>query len=131
MMRFTGDLWAGAVVAALLGLALPVLSATAAEKPNILFVLTDDEGWATLSCYGNKHVSTPHLDALARDGLKLTCTYATPQCTPTRATLLTGQHTARHRMWHVIPWYGTPGHASPNRLFRRACRAMRSRCQKG
>jgi arylsulfatase A-like enzyme len=75
-------------------------------KPNVLFILTDDQGWPTLSCYGNKLVRTPHLDALAREGVSFTAGYVMPQCTPTRAALLTGQHTARTRMWHVIPAYG-------------------------
>lgn len=88
-------------------LALP-LPAKAAPPPNILFILTDDQGWATLSCYGNKLVPTPHLDALARDGMRFTEAYVMPQCTPTRAALLSGQHTARTGMWHVLPWYGTP-----------------------
>ncbi|MHB8899187.1 MAG: sulfatase [Thermoguttaceae bacterium] len=79
-----------------------------AEKPNILFILTDDQGWPTLGCYGNKLVPTPHLDNLASEGLRLTAAYVMPQCTPTRAALLTGQHTARIRMWHVIPGYGYP-----------------------
>jgi arylsulfatase A-like enzyme len=88
-------------------LALP-LPAKAATLPNILFILTDDQGWATLSCYGNKLVPTPHLDALARDGMRFTDAYVMPQCTPTRAALFSGQHTARNGMWHVIPWYGYP-----------------------
>jgi len=79
-----------------------------AAKPNILFVLTDDQGWATLGCYGNKLVPTPHLDQLAREGMRFTDAYVMPQCTPTRAALLTGQHTARNGMWHVIGWYGYP-----------------------
>lgn len=82
--------------------------AGAAEKPNILFVLTDDQGWTSLGCYGNEHVATPHLDRLAADGIRFTDAYVTSQCTPTRASLLTGQHTARNGMWHVIPWYGSP-----------------------
>ncbi len=78
------------------------------SRPNILFILTDDQGWSTLGCYGSKKVPTPHLDTLARDGVRFTDAYVTPQCTPTRAALLTGQHTARNGMWHVIPWYGSP-----------------------
>jgi arylsulfatase A len=78
------------------------------RPPNILLVLTDDQGWPTLGCYGSKQVPTPHLDRLASDGVRFTSAYVTPQCTPTRAALLTGQHPARSRMWHVIPWYGTP-----------------------
>ncbi len=90
-------------------LASAVHAATnAPAKPNVLFILTDDQGWPTLSCYGNKLVNTPHLDALGREGMRFTAGYVMPQCTPTRAALLTGQHTARTRMWHVIPAYGYP-----------------------
>ncbi|QGJ72009.1 Arylsulphatase [Planctomycetales bacterium 10988] len=85
----------------------PPLSAEE-SKPNILFILTDDQGWTTLSCYGNPLMKTPHLDQLAAEGMRFTDAYAIPQCTPTRATLLTGTHTATNGMWHVIPWYGWP-----------------------
>lgn len=51
---------------------LPLVSLAAGRKPNILFILTDDQGWPTLSCYGNQHVATPHLDTLARDGVRFT-----------------------------------------------------------
>ena len=79
------------------------------EKPNILFILTDDQGWPTLGCYGADRVETPNLDRLAAGGVRFTDAYVMPQCTPTRAALLTGQHTARTRMWHVIGrWYGYP-----------------------
>lgn len=78
------------------------------RRPNLLFILTDDQGWPTLSCYGGRQVPTPNLDRLAAEGVRFTSAYVMPQCTPTRAALLTGQHTARNGMWHVIPWYGTP-----------------------
>ena len=77
-------------------------------RPNILFILIDDMAARALSCYGNPHMKTPNIDSLARDGMKITQAYVTPQCTPTRATILTGQYTARNRMWHVIPKYGYP-----------------------
>ena len=93
-----------APVLALAGVAL----AAAARPPNILLILTDDQGWTTLGCYGNRLVPTPHLDRLAGEGLRFTDAYVAPQCTPTRAMLLTGQHTARNRLWHVLPWYGFP-----------------------
>ena len=80
----------------------------APPRPNILFILTDDQGWPTLGCYGGKRVPTPNLDRLAAEGARFTGAYVMPQCTPTRAALLTGQHTARNGMWHVIPGYGTP-----------------------
>lgn len=90
---------------------LVTLSSTAfsaRKQPNILLILTDDQGWATLGCYGGKIVPTPHLDRLAAEGARFTDGYVTSQCSPTRATLLTGQYTARNRLWHVLPWYGYP-----------------------
>lgn len=87
---------------------LAMLTAAGAKQPNVLFILTDDQGWPTLGCYGNRLVPTPNLDRLAREGMRFTDAYVMPQCTPTRAALLTGQHTARNRMWHVIGWYGYP-----------------------
>ncbi len=84
------------------------MSAIAADRPNILFILTDDHGWPTLGCYGSDKVPTPHLDQLASEGVRFTDAYVMPQCTPTRAALLSGQHTARNGMWHVIGWYGSP-----------------------
>jgi uncharacterized sulfatase len=95
--------WAVAVgVSLLVSLADASLNAADPRRPNILFILTDDQGWPTLGCYGNKRVPTPQLDALAKDGMRFTAAYAMPQCTPTRAALLTGQHTARNKLWHVI-----------------------------
>jgi arylsulfatase A len=82
--------------------------ALSAERPNILFILTDDQGWPTLESYGGKIVPTPNLDKLASEGARLSDFYVTSQCSPTRATFMTGQYTARHRLWHVLPWYGYP-----------------------
>lgn len=82
--------------------------AVGAERPNILFILTDDQGRQTLGCYGGDKVATPHIDSLARDGMLFTDAYVNPQCTPTRASFITGQHTFRNGMWHVIGWYGYP-----------------------
>lgn len=67
-----------------------------AKQPNIIFVLADDLGWAELGCYGNKFNETPHLDALAKRGLRFTHAYASaPVCSPYRAAFLTGQYPAR------------------------------------
>ncbi len=82
--------------------------AGAAAKPNVLLILMDDMAARSLSCYGNPYLRTPHLDRLAAEGMRFTQAYVTPQCTPTRATLMTGQYTARNRMWHVIPPYYAP-----------------------
>lgn len=93
-------------------------SASADSPPNILFILTDDQACASLGCYGGTEVNTPNIDRLAAVGMRFTDAYVTPQCTPTRASLLTGQHTARNGMWHVIPWYGAPYAAVEEPVFR-------------
>lgn len=78
------------------------------DKPNILFILIDDMAYSAIQCYGNELVPTPNVDALADKGMRFNQGYVTPQCTPTRASLLTGQYTARNKMWHVVPQYGFP-----------------------
>ncbi|MEM1294798.1 MAG: sulfatase-like hydrolase/transferase [Verrucomicrobiota bacterium] len=85
-------------VALLLATSLFCYNTTFADehKPNIIFVLADDLGWAELGCYGNTFHETPHLDNLAEEGLRFTQAYAAaPVCSPYRAALLTGQTPAR------------------------------------
>jgi len=66
------------------------------DKPNIIFILNDDLGWAELGCYGNKFNETPNLDKLASGGMRFTEAYAAaPVCSPYRAALMTGQYPAR------------------------------------
>jgi len=74
-----------------------LISGKASEnKPNIIFVLADDLGWAELGCYGNRFNETPNLDKLASEGMKFTDAYAAaPVCSPYRAALMTGQYPAR------------------------------------
>ena len=75
---------------------IPFIFSLYAEKPNIIFVLADDLGWAELGCYGNTFNETPNLDKLAKQGVRFTHAYAAaPVCSPYRAALLTGQHPAR------------------------------------
>jgi arylsulfatase A-like enzyme len=76
-------------------LSSPVLSQTQA-RPNLLFILADDMGWADLSCYGRPDYKTPNLDRLAAEGIRFTNAYsAAPVCTPTRVGFLTGRYPAR------------------------------------
>jgi len=74
-----------------LGAGLGATTVAAADRPNILLILKDDMASYALGCYGNAQVRTPQLDWLAATGSRFTNAYATPQCTPTRATLLSGQ----------------------------------------
>lgn len=71
--------------------------ANAAKKPNIVFFLVDDLGWADLSCDGSAFHESPRIDALAQEGMKFTQSY-TPSgvCSPTRSSIITGQNPARH-----------------------------------
>lgn len=65
-------------------------------RPNIVFILTDDLGWADLGCYGSSFYETPVLDRLAAEGMRFTDAYAAaPVCSPTRASILTGKYPAR------------------------------------
>jgi N-acetylgalactosamine-6-sulfatase len=81
-----------------LTLTLIVLTATlmqAAERPNILFLLTDDLGWGDLGCYGNQRIKTPSLDRLAKEGIIFTQYYQGGSvCSPSRSTLTTGRFPA-------------------------------------
>src|SRR6185436_7115007 len=72
------------------------LSARAADKPNIIFILSDDLGYGDLGCYGAQRVKTPNLDRLAREGLRFTDAHSTASvCTPTRYAFLTGRYAWR------------------------------------
>ena len=74
----------------------------APERPNVIVILADDLGWTDLACYGSDFHETPHLDRLARDGMKFSQNYsACTVCSPTRAALLTGKYPAR---LHVTDW---------------------------
>ena len=64
------------------------------EKPNIIFILCDDMGYGDLGCYGQPYIATPNLDRMAAEGMRFTQAYAgSPVSAPSRATLMTGQHT--------------------------------------
>nr|WP_308405342.1 sulfatase-like hydrolase/transferase [Streptomyces sp. B93] len=68
------------------------------KRPNILFILADDLGYADLSCFGARHISTPNLDRLAAQGLRFTDGYAgSSSCSPTRLSLYTGRYPGRIR----------------------------------
>jgi arylsulfatase A len=72
------------------------------DKPNILLFLIDDMGWKDLGCYGGGFIETPVADKLAVDGIRFNNAYASPVCSPTRASLISGQNAARTGIWEVI-----------------------------
>ena len=79
-----------------------VLSLSAAKQPNVVLVITDDQGYGDLSCHGNPILKTPHLDKLHSESVRLTDYHVAPTCSPTRAALITGRWTNRTGVWHTI-----------------------------
>jgi arylsulfatase A-like enzyme len=93
----------------LLCLAALLTSAPAATPPNVVVILVDDMGQTDLSCYGSRFYETPHIDQLAKDGVRFANGYsACTVCSPTRAALLTGKYPAR---LHLTDWIA--GHERP------------------
>ncbi|MBL8813074.1 MAG: sulfatase [Planctomycetaceae bacterium] len=85
-------------------------SSSAAEKPNVIFILMDDMGWRDVGFMGNTFIETPNLDRLAKEGLVFTSAYASaPNCAPTRACLMSGQYTPRHGIYTVVDPRQPPG----------------------
>src|SRR5829696_8386704 len=89
-------------LASLLLLTLTLL-AGAAERPNILLIVSDDQGYSDLGCIGRKEIRTPHLDRLAANGVRATSFYVTwPACTPSRGSVLTGRFPQRNGLSDMI-----------------------------
>jgi arylsulfatase A-like enzyme len=90
----------------LITLALGLQAAIAADgprPPNFVFILADDLGTAPVGAYGNPYFQTPHIDRLAREGMRFDAAYAAcPVCSPTRAAIMTGQYPARTRITDFI-----------------------------
>jgi arylsulfatase A-like enzyme len=73
----------------------------AADRPNVVVILADDQGWGDLSVHGNTNLSTPNIDSLARDGALFERFFVCPVCSPTRAEFLTGRYHPRGGVWNV------------------------------
>ncbi len=76
------------------------------QKPNIVFILADDLGWADVGYHGSKTAKTPNIDSLAKESVKLDTFYAQPMCTPSRAALMTGRYPMRYGLQSFVI---TPG----------------------
>ncbi len=97
--KFTRRGAMGAAGAATLAVTVPGLAHTPGRKPNFLFIMADDLGYADLSCYGRREYETPVLDGLAQQGLKFTHGYANSAvCSATRVGLITGRYQYRVRV---------------------------------
>jgi uncharacterized sulfatase len=78
-------------------------------KPNIIFIFIDDMGWGDVGCYGNDFIDTPHIDQLAKEGMRFTDFYAAGAvCSPTRCAVQSGQNQARIGITAHIPGHWRP-----------------------
>jgi arylsulfatase len=91
-------LFGGAVLAS----CLSAIGADLPKRPNIVFILTDDQGYGDLACHGNPVLRTPHLDRLYGESVRFTDFQVSPTCSPTRAALSTGRHEFRSGVTHTI-----------------------------
>ncbi len=86
-------------------LGMPRDAATAAtpdKKPNVIFILTDDQGYGDLNCHGNSFIKTPHMDKLASESVSFTDFHVMTVCAPTRAMLMTGRYPMRTGVWATV-----------------------------
>ncbi len=122
-MRLPGTLAPLAASLALAGGSLPGLCAD--TPPNVVLIFTDDQGTADLGCYGSPDLETPHLDALARRGVRFTQFYsAAPVCSPSRAALLTGRYPQRAGVpGNVSSQPGRPGMPASQRTLAEVMKA--------
>lgn len=74
----------------------------ASAVPNVILILTDDQGYGDLACHGNTQLQTPALDRLHAESVRLTNIHVDPTCSPTRAALMTGRYSSRTGVWHTI-----------------------------
>jgi len=107
IVRLTTQIgWRLRTVATLLAVAFLAIHSTvsaAARKPNIILIVSDDQGYHDLGCFGSEEVQTPHLDRLAREGVRCTSYYVTwPACTPSRGGFLTGRYPQRNGLYDMI-----------------------------
>src|SRR5262249_32839973 len=72
------------------------------DRPNVVLIVTDDIGYGDFGSYGAPDIRTPNIDSLARDGTRLTDFYASPQCTPTRASLISGRYQQRYSLERAL-----------------------------
>jgi len=86
----------------LAGLLFCVVTSLAADRPNILFILTDDQGYGDIGAHGNPILKTPNLDQLRSESVRFTDFQVSPTCAPTRSALLTGRHEFKNGVTHTI-----------------------------
>lgn len=95
---------------------------TPARRPNIIFILADDMGYADISCYGRRDLQTPNIDRIAAQGARFTQAYAnSPVCTASRVAIITGRYQVRLPVGLEEPLSGVSKKASACRLHIPPC----------
>jgi len=101
-MKLTLIKFPSSLLLALITCAVLAPLALFAAQPNIVLIITDDQGYGDVAYHGNKVIKTPHMDALAKESTCLLDYHVAPTCSPTRAALLSGHWTNRTGVWHTI-----------------------------
>ncbi|MFY0598983.1 MAG: arylsulfatase [Cyclobacteriaceae bacterium] len=82
-------------------------------RPNVILIMTDDQGIGDLGCHGNPWLQTPNIDSLFHDSFRFTNFHVSPLCTPTRAAIMTGQHPINNGTWATFKGRASLHHTSP------------------
>ncbi len=77
-------------------------SVALAQRPNVILVITDDQGYGDIAAHGNPQIKTPHLDELHARSIRLTNFHVDPTCSPTRSALMSGRYSTKTGVWHTI-----------------------------
>jgi arylsulfatase A-like enzyme len=81
---------------------VPAAQAQAPRRPNVVLIITDDQGYGDLACHGNPIIKTPNLDKLSRQSIRLKNFHVDPTCSPTRSALITARYSSRTGVWHTV-----------------------------
>ena len=76
--------------------------ATAADRPNVILIITDDQGYGDFAAHGNRVIHTPNMDQLHEESVRFTDFHVDPTCSPTRGALMSGKYSHRAKVWHTI-----------------------------
>jgi arylsulfatase len=104
-MRFCqlgAAIFVGVIISCATTVDLQAADSLAGRKPNIIFILSDDQGYGDLSCNGNPVLKTPNIDRLHAEGVRFSDFHVSPTCSPTRSALITGRHEFRNGITHTI-----------------------------
>ena len=78
------------------------LKAAPQKKPNVILIITDDQGYGDIGAHGNALIQTPNMDQLHAESVRFTNFHVDPTCSPTRGALMSGKYSHRARVWHTI-----------------------------